>query len=43
MLEELTAMRTKNTFLRAEPAECGFSSVANIKITVMDDRRKEQG
>ena len=28
---------------RAESAECGFSSVAKNKITVMDDRRDEQG
>ena len=41
-MQNETAMQTKNTFLRAEPAECGFSSVAK-KITVMDDRRNEQG
>ena len=41
-MQNETAMRTKNTFFRAEPAECGFSSVAK-KITVMDDRRNEQG
>ena len=42
-MQNETAMRTKNTFFRAEPAECGFSSVAKNKITVMDDRRNEQG
>ena len=42
MQNELTAMQTRNTLLRAESAECGFSSVAK-KITVMDDRRNEQG
>ena len=43
MQNELTTMRTRNTLLRAESAECGFSSVAKNKITVMDDRRNEQG
>ena len=43
MQNELTAMQTRNTLLRAESAECGFSSVAKNKITVMDDRRNEQG
>ena len=43
MLNELTTMRTRNTLLRAESAECGFSSVAKNKITVGDDRRNEQG
>ena len=43
MQNELTAMQTRNTLLRAQSAECGFSSVAKNKITVMDDRRNEQG
>ena len=43
MQNELTAMQTRNTLLRAQSAECGFSLVAKNKITVMDDRRNEQG
>jgi hypothetical protein len=43
MQNELTITRNSPTHLRAESAECGFSSVAKNKITVMDDRRNEQG
>ena len=43
MQNELTITRNRTTLLRAESAECGFSSVAKNKITVMDDRRNEQG
>ena len=43
MQNELTITRNRNTLLRAESVECGFSSVAKNKITVMDDRRNEQG
>ena len=43
MQNELTITRNRTTLLRAESVECGFSSVAKNKITVMDDRRNEQG
>ena len=53
MQNELTITRNRLTLLRAEQsraeqsraesAECGFSSVAKNKITVLDDRRDEQG
>ena len=41
--EQSRAEQSRAEQSRAESAECGFSSVAKNKITVLDDRRDEQG